>query len=82
MAVSLSTSELIVDGGRIEGRDLNLKSHSATDAEAFVLSIYGAVAYGHSEPSLTVEVKNSAQLSAARNARIETKAAGLRDVTT
>ena len=74
VAVSKATADVIVDGGTIGGRDLNFSADSATDAEALVLTAYGAVAYGQAEPSSNVEIKNGAQLTASNNASITTMA--------
>ncbi|MEM6691471.1 MAG: hypothetical protein AAF664_18735, partial [Planctomycetota bacterium] len=72
VAISVATSEVIVDGGSIDGGDVRLSSRSLTDAQARVLTLYGAAAYGQSEPKAKVTVRNAAQINAANNVSFTT----------
>ncbi|MCG8649754.1 MAG: hypothetical protein MI861_07970, partial [Pirellulales bacterium] len=62
VAISQATAEITVDGTQIVGRDVSLSSQAATDAEAFVLTVFAAYAYGQSEPTATVDIRNGSSI--------------------
>ncbi|MEM6473404.1 MAG: hypothetical protein AAF802_27850, partial [Planctomycetota bacterium] len=74
VALSESTAELDISNSSIVGRNVTLSSDSATDAEATVLSFYAAVAYGHSIPHATVDIRDGSSIEAADDLSISTKA--------
>ncbi|MEO1529013.1 MAG: hypothetical protein AAFX06_26630, partial [Planctomycetota bacterium] len=72
VAISKSVATIDIDGGEILGRNVGLSTTSASDAEARVLSTYLAVAFGHSEPTATVDVRNNASVRATEDLNIST----------
>ncbi|MEM6473275.1 MAG: hypothetical protein AAF802_27185, partial [Planctomycetota bacterium] len=74
VALSESTAELDISNSSIVGRNVTLSSESATDAEATVLSFYAAVAYGHSIPHATVDIRDGSSIEATDDLSISTKA--------
>ena len=67
VAVSTADATLTLDGATFEGNDISLSSDAATEADATVLTVYAAIAYGHSEPTASVNIKNGSSIDAAGN---------------
>ncbi|MEM1070066.1 MAG: hypothetical protein AAGI63_14285, partial [Planctomycetota bacterium] len=74
VALSQSFAELDVQSSQIEGRNVSLSSEAASDAEATVLSFYAAVAYGHSIPHATVDVREGSSIVTTGDLSISTRA--------
>ncbi|MEM0925877.1 MAG: hypothetical protein AAGJ83_07555, partial [Planctomycetota bacterium] len=74
VALSQSFAELDVQASQIEGRNVSLSSDAATDAEATVLSFYAAVAYGHSIPHATVDIRSGSSIVTTDDLAISTRA--------
>ena len=64
VAFSEATAELIVSDSDIEGDNIDLLSEAQTDAEAIVLTLYIAVAYGHSAPTSKITISDASTIKA------------------
>ena len=80
VAISEATSEIVVNGGSIEGRNVSLTTDAKTDARALVLTVYGAAAYGQSVPTATVDISNNARIAAADDVTIGAKTDSFMDI--
>ncbi|MCA9150920.1 MAG: hypothetical protein KDA92_16525, partial [Planctomycetales bacterium] len=74
VALSRATAELTVSGSDIAGRNVSLTSEAAADAEALVLTAYAAVAYGHSIPHATVDIRDTSTITATQDLSVHTNA--------
>lgn len=72
VALSEASAKLTVNGGSIAADTLTMTSKAYTDADALVLTVFAAVAYGHSIPTSEVVIENGAQIDTSGNFTIET----------
>ncbi|MEM7311599.1 MAG: hypothetical protein AAF497_00470, partial [Planctomycetota bacterium] len=73
VAISEATASLDISGGILNGRNITLNADAESDAEAQVLSVYAAVAYGQSIPKATIDVTDGAQILARGDLDVDTR---------
>ncbi|MEM9659345.1 MAG: hypothetical protein AAF961_13390, partial [Planctomycetota bacterium] len=79
VALSQSSAELDINDSQIVGRNVSLSSEAVTDAEATVLStgakgLFGAVAYGHSIPHSTVDIRGGSSIVTSDDLSVSSRA--------
>ena len=74
VALSEAEAEIDINNSEIVGRNVTLSSAADADSEATVLSFYLAVAYGHSIPHSTVDIRGGSSIVTTDDLSISTDA--------
>ena len=67
VAISKADSDIVINGGSIDGTSLAVDAVARTEAKATVFTKNFAIAYGHSEPKAVVDVKGGADIDVSGN---------------